>query len=196
MTKTVLSVRITKEVVHSFDQKIIEKFGTTRGHKPAVIEELMKTYVEDDHNQAILEDSNNQIKTLLQQLDNKQHECQQLQQELEHYKKMYTDIYKNLEKKEEELEDSQQRYDKRTNDLEKEKNKWSNRYAHQVEVFQKLSEEHNELQQKQEKYSRVFGAVTNMSWWKRLLGKYPEEMKELKAAPEDQENFTQQSMKE
>ena len=209
--KVVVSVRINEDVVHSFDKKIKEQFGSTRGHKPEVIEDLLKTYIEDDHNQAILEETTKQVETLQHQLHDTQQDYKQMQEELENWKNNYNDIHHQVEKKEEKLEEQQQRYEKRIAELEekleqqqqryeekldnkdKQITTWSNKYTHQVEVHQKLEGEHNQLQKKQEKYANVFGAITHMAWWDRLLGNYPEEIKELQPAQTDQEkNFTQQ----
>lgn len=197
--KVVVSVRISEDTVHSFDKKIEETFGSTRGHKPEVIEELMKTYIEGDHQQAILEETLKQVETSQQQLKDTQQRNQYLQQELEDYKNKYNDIHQRLEKKEEQEEQTRQRYEEDKDKLKTEINEWKenatkyeNKYEHEKAVRDKLNDEHNQLLHKQEKYSYVFGAVTNMAWWKRLLGIYPEEIKELQPAEEKQEDFTQQ----
>lgn len=174
--KVPFSVRIPKEVANKFDEKIIDKYQETRTHKSKIVGELLQQYIDQDKLIAQNEETHQKIQKLQQQLQQTQKENQKLQDQLSQLKKEQEDIYQTLTEKEEQI-----------TLFNNEKNKWTNKYIHQVEVHQKLLEEHNQLQEEIKKYTYCFGAITNMSWWNRLLGNYPEEMKQLQP-PTQEEN--------
>lgn len=190
MTKKVtFSVRIQEDTVAAFDQKIIDQYSTTRNHKAEVVEKLLREYIDQDQQQQIIQNNTQQIQALQQQLQNMKEEKQQLEDQVEHYKTTTNDIQQDLEKTQQKLDKQEQKLEDQTtehkeelNQLKKEKTTWSNKYTHQVEVHNKLQEENSRLHNKLEKYTYFFGKVTNMSFMNRVLGKFPEEIKELQPA--------------
>lgn len=172
--KITFSVRIHREVAEQFDQKIKDKYGKTRSYKAEVVEQLLQDYLDQDQQQQINEETQQQIQRLQQQVQMLEAEKQQLEDQLEQSEKDNKDVHQRLTEA------------KETNKkLDKEKTKWSNDYRHQVEVHQKLQEEHDQLQNENKRYVYLFGAVSKMSWWERLLGNYPEEIKELQPPTKD-----------
>lgn len=174
----VKSLRFHKEIIGEFDKKIIQECGSIKFHRINVLEEFMKDYTADTHhhNQQIIEDQAKQIMELQQQLQQLEKENNQTQHDLDQYKIRHNDIQQTLQEKEE-----------RIIELKKEKTKWENEFHHNQALLEKRQEECNNQSKKLEKYSHFFGAVTHMSWWNRLLGNYPEEIKELQPPVEEQE---------
>ncbi|OED30263.1 hypothetical protein [Methanosphaera sp. WGK6] len=62
-----------------------------------------------------------------------------------------------------------------------------NDYRHIVERLNKLQEEYNNLQNENKNYRVLFAEIKKMSLRERVLGKYPNNIKELSQAPEDEE---------
>lgn len=166
--KITFSVRIHREVAEQLDQKITNEYGHTRKYKAEVVEQLLQDYIDQQHQQNLLDETQQQIQRLQQQVKILEAEKQQLQDQLDQSIKDNEDIHQRLTEANE-----------MNKKLDKEKTRWSNDYRHQVEVHQKLQEEHDQLQNENKKYVYLFGAVSKMSWWERLLGNYPEEIKEL-----------------
>ena len=53
-------------------------------------------------------------------------------------------------------------------------------YKHIVENLNKLHEEFNEIQNENKQYNVIFAEIKKMSIMERILGKYPDDIKELK----------------
>ena len=53
-------------------------------------------------------------------------------------------------------------------------------YKHIVENLNKLHEEFNEIQNENKQYNVMFAEIKKMSIMERILGKYPDDIKELK----------------
>lgn len=190
--KVTFSVRIHEDVAASFDQKIIDQYSKTRNYKAEVVEKLLKNYIDNDNQQQMLEKTNQEIQTLQQQVKELQQKNQQTQDQLNFYKNQSNDIQQKLDKsqqkldtKEQKLEDITAEHKRERDQLKKEKNTWSNKYSHIVEVNNKLQEENSNLHNKLEKYTYFFGKVISMSLWNRILGNFPEEIKELQPPMED-----------
>ncbi len=182
------TIRLNPEIVDKFDKQITT---TTRAE---AIEQLMLQHMEDQQQHSILEEKDKEITTLTETIEQTKKKYTQTAHELESTKKNYADIQQSLQESQKEVNKQISRYEQLEQDkkekeekLEQEKTKWSNKYSHQVEVTNKLQKEHNQLQQKMQKYTFFFGSVTNMSFIDRLLGRFPEEIKELQPAPEDEQ---------
>ena len=200
-TTKVVSLRFQHpEIIQNFDKKIKEEFGSTKKHKIEVIEKLLEDYTNSDTTDNIIEEQHQQITSLQQHLSQQQDKNKQLLTELDKYKKMYNDIQQQLQKKEEKIEtlhqqhqdqlqNQQQLYEEKIEKVEHEKTKYQNKYDKQVALKDKLQEEFNEAEKMNNKYAYFFGAVTHMSLLNRILGNYPEEIKELQEAQHQEDNM-------
>lgn len=54
-----------------------------------------------------------------------------------------------------------------------------NDYKHGQEIIEKLHNDYNELEQENKQLNIIFAKITTMSLMQRILGQYPEEIKEL-----------------